>query len=258
MTVIALGVSTGGVAHAVLVDRGGGLIYDTVLDVTWLQDANYAFTLGYPSLGQLSWPDAMAWVDQLTYFDSVRGVTWSDWHLPSIAPLNGVAFQLGTSTSGNTDDGYNISAAGTLYAGSTASSLAYMYYNNLGNVARCPVTGWAFCSTSPVTLNAGPFSNLFAAGYWFGSDEGLPFAPPDAWAFDMGDAYGVQGGWNGEAKRGAWAVMNGDVASLVPEANSRLMWGFGLSFFAIGTWLKRRARQVPIALTLSGPNHQLP
>ena len=28
-------------ALAALIDRGGGLIYDTVLDVTWLQDANY-------------------------------------------------------------------------------------------------------------------------------------------------------------------------------------------------------------------------
>ena len=27
--------------YAELHDRGGGLIYDDVLDVTWLQDANY-------------------------------------------------------------------------------------------------------------------------------------------------------------------------------------------------------------------------
>ena len=29
---------------AELIDRGGGLIYDTDLDITWLQDANYAST----------------------------------------------------------------------------------------------------------------------------------------------------------------------------------------------------------------------
>ena len=34
-------------AHAVLIDRGGGLIYDTILDVTWMQDANYINTTGY-------------------------------------------------------------------------------------------------------------------------------------------------------------------------------------------------------------------
>lgn len=41
----ALGFS--GAAGAGLIDRGGGLIYDDVLDITWLQDANYALTSGY-------------------------------------------------------------------------------------------------------------------------------------------------------------------------------------------------------------------
>ena len=31
-----------------LFDRGGGLIYDDVLNITWLQDANYALTTGHP------------------------------------------------------------------------------------------------------------------------------------------------------------------------------------------------------------------
>jgi len=28
-----------GISNATLIDRGGGLIYDTDLDITWLQDA---------------------------------------------------------------------------------------------------------------------------------------------------------------------------------------------------------------------------
>ena len=36
-----------GIANAALVDRGGGLIYDTDLNITWLADANYAYTSGY-------------------------------------------------------------------------------------------------------------------------------------------------------------------------------------------------------------------
>lgn len=215
-------------SNAALVDRGGGLIYDTVLDVTWLQDANYAHTQGLPGLGQLKWDAALSWADQLVYQDTVRNLTLSNWRLPSIAPLNGVSFQFGTSTGGNRDDGYNISAPGTPYAGSTASELAYMYYNNLGNIARCPTSGWNDCRTTPVQLNAGPFINLFAAGYWTGSNQSLPFAPPDAWAFDMGDLYGVQGGFNGDTHRGAWAVMDGDVAALVPETSSFAMLAAGL------------------------------
>ena len=38
-------------AGATLIDRGGGLIYDTVLNITWLQDANYAQTMGYQDVG---------------------------------------------------------------------------------------------------------------------------------------------------------------------------------------------------------------
>lgn len=36
----ALTLAASSSANAALVDRGGGLIYDTILNVTWLQDAN--------------------------------------------------------------------------------------------------------------------------------------------------------------------------------------------------------------------------
>jgi hypothetical protein len=53
---LAAGLS--GAAQAALVDRGGGLIYDTDLNVTWLQDANYAQTSGYDADGRMTWGDA--------------------------------------------------------------------------------------------------------------------------------------------------------------------------------------------------------
>jgi|RifCSPlowO2_12_1023861.scaffolds.fasta_scaffold474522_1 hypothetical protein len=34
-----------GRAQATLIDRGGGLIYDNVLNITWLQNANYAIQM---------------------------------------------------------------------------------------------------------------------------------------------------------------------------------------------------------------------
>ena len=40
-------------AHAALVDRGGGLIYDTTLDITWLQNANVG--------GSMTWAEASSW-----------------------------------------------------------------------------------------------------------------------------------------------------------------------------------------------------
>ncbi len=71
-------------ASAALIDRGGGLFYDTVLDVTWLQDANYAQTVGFTPSGFIDdWATAVAWVEGVEYYDSVRDVIWDDWRLPS-------------------------------------------------------------------------------------------------------------------------------------------------------------------------------
>jgi len=63
-TVMALTLSLGLLstgAQAVLIDRGGGLIYDDVLDLTWLQDANYAQTSGHDADGRMTWNNAVAW-----------------------------------------------------------------------------------------------------------------------------------------------------------------------------------------------------
>ena len=51
--------------QAALIDRGNGLIYDNVLDVTWAQDVALSSTLGGP--GIFNWSGAKAWADQLVY-----------------------------------------------------------------------------------------------------------------------------------------------------------------------------------------------
>jgi|MudIll2142460700_1097286.scaffolds.fasta_scaffold50600_1 hypothetical protein len=68
---------------AELIDRGGGLIYDTDLDITWLQDANYAMTSGYNADGQMNWTQATTWAANLSYYDSVRDQTLTGWRLPT-------------------------------------------------------------------------------------------------------------------------------------------------------------------------------
>src|SRR5215471_4104466 len=73
------------VAYAALYDRGHGLIYDSVLNITWLQDAQYAQTSGVDSDGLFTWSDAEAWVNQLNYM----GI--SGWRLPSLTPVGGGA-----------------------------------------------------------------------------------------------------------------------------------------------------------------------
>lgn len=68
-----LGIGTRG---ALLIDRGNGLLYDVERNITWLQDANYAKSIGRTPDGQLTWFDAQAWVASLTY-RGIRG-----WRLP--------------------------------------------------------------------------------------------------------------------------------------------------------------------------------
>ena len=42
-----------GAAQATLIDRGGGLIYDSVLNVTWLQNANLASNILEADIDQI-------------------------------------------------------------------------------------------------------------------------------------------------------------------------------------------------------------
>ena len=58
MAILSFGIV--GMVNAALIDRGGGLIYDDVLDITWLQDANYAQTSGYDADGFMNWNGPIA------------------------------------------------------------------------------------------------------------------------------------------------------------------------------------------------------
>jgi hypothetical protein len=60
-------------------DGAADAYYDAVLHLTWLADANYARTTGYPiadALGQMTWPEARSWAATL----EVHGIT--GWQLP--------------------------------------------------------------------------------------------------------------------------------------------------------------------------------
>ena len=89
-------------ATAALYDRGNGLIYDDVLDITWLQDANYAQTSGYTggnANSLMRWADAVFWVSQLSYGG------FNDWRLPSANLMNAV--NPCQNIDGSRDRGYN-------------------------------------------------------------------------------------------------------------------------------------------------------
>jgi hypothetical protein len=158
-------------AGAALTDRGGGLIYDDVLDITWLQDAG----LG----GARSWDDSVAWADALVYggFD--------DWRVPSMSVSAGLP----------------TGATGTPVVGSSATELqcrdnelAYLYYHNLGGTSGGGVG------------TSGPFINL-KPKHWSSTEFSNPVG---AWDFDFGSGVEEVFGKNA-VERYAWAVHPGDI-----------------------------------------------
>lgn len=213
--------------QAALYDRGGGLIYDDALNVTWLQNANIA---GRP----LNWYEAVSFASTFVYYDAVRNVNWDNWRLPNKNPLDPAGWKMQISTNGDNDDAYNISATGTMYAGSKQDELAYTWFNTLGNTSRCPVgAGWGGCSTANVNTipyNTGPFTGLTRNIYWTSSNENLPYA--DGWGFDTGSQWGLTGAFNASYGHNAWLLRDGDVATIPVPAVGWLMllsiaWLFG-------------------------------
>lgn len=113
MAALVLSAGLSGAAQAALHDRGGGLIYDDVLNVTWLQDANAARGSSYDSAdgltdGRTTWKNSVDWAANLSYYDSIRNVTYTDWRLPTTTDTGALGCN---DTYSGTDCGYNVNTA---------------------------------------------------------------------------------------------------------------------------------------------------
>lgn len=113
-------------AQSALVNRGGGMIYDTTRNLTWLADMNYAQTSGHTGTGvnangTMNWAAATNWAANLVYggFD--------DWRLPTLSPSD-------TSCSYNFNPG---SGFPQQYYGynCTGGELSGLFVTDLGNKA---------------------------------------------------------------------------------------------------------------------------
>lgn len=208
-------------ADATLIDRGSGLIYDTDLDITWLQDANYAMTSGYDADGLMSWNEAMTWVANLTYYDSIRGISYDDWRLP-INNLHEFGF------------------------GRTTSEMGHLYYTELGNKGYYSSNGidhpdWGSYQVDWGLSNTGLFNNLHAYVYWSETIyspqattywNGTTYLPDTfySWSFLFlnGDQYADH-----SIPAYALAVRDGDVAAAsVPEPGTIMLMSSGLAGLA--------------------------
>ncbi|MGR8950404.1 MAG: hypothetical protein ACU84Q_20365 [Gammaproteobacteria bacterium] len=255
-------------ASAELINRGGGLIYDTVLDVTWLQDANLAFTnaptlpdqcfpgeggaeMCFPApppdetVGRMSFNEAMMYVENLEWQDTVRNVTWNDWRLPRLSPINGSSYNSNFTYDATTDEGYAPTTTDGSdggwrdSSGNPVSELGFMFYVNLANVGLC--SSYPSCPSFGLD-NVGPFTNLTKQAtsspndYWTGTLLG----PQEAGFFNF------KGGFQGRADIDdapgedflyVWAVRDGDV-SVVPVPAA--LWLLAPCLGMLSLWSRRR------------------
>lgn len=138
--------------NAALNDRGGGLIYDDVLDITWMQDANY---FG----GTMSWNDAMTSVDNLVF----QG--YDDWRLSTVD----------TSCSGS---------------GCAGSEMGYIFYNesvtSLNPGVFTDIKPSMYWSSSEDAVDS---SNAWRFSFKYGTqDVSLKTSNRYAWAVRDGDS----------------------------------------------------------------------
>lgn len=193
-----------GAAQAALVTRAVGMVYDDVLDITWLADWNYAKTSGYDSLGAMQWSRAVAWAENLTYGG------FEDWRLPTI-PVACLIAPPAYGCAGN--------------------EMGHMYYNNLGGREGGSIVG------VPNATNLALFSNIQPYYYWTGTDELV--GSVYAWAFAANSA-----GYHVAAEKGyqffAVAVRDGDVLIPIPEPESYLLALTALGVLALVRYASRR------------------
>lgn len=227
---LGMNVFASGLTHASLVDRGGGLLYDDVLKVTWLQDANYAKTSGYDTDGRMSWGVAKTWASNLVFHDAVRNIDIDDWRLARNAP-EAHPFHYG----------WWVAVGDEEPTAGPHSELSYMYYANLGLTGYKNSYGnWQsnfgiFGNGSFVGQNnVGLVLNLQAGEYLSdAAPEPYPYNRP--WTFDTN-----AGNHNLRFQYDpyfAWAVRDGDVAGVAsvpePETYALILAGLGLIAVAV-------------------------
>ena len=195
-------------AMGALIDRGGGLIYHTEFDVTWLQDANYAKTSGYDADGLMTWDGANTWVSNLEYEDTVRNTIWDDWRLPTA--LN--------------KDGSFPPTFGTI---GVDNELGHLFYVELGNTY--------YPDTTP--YYTGLFNRLRLYDYWSSTRAPGSYGPNyQDYFFDFELHYSYLSPYHRDGEGYAFAVRTGDVGPIpIPSA----LWLLGSGLIGLAGFRRR-------------------
>ncbi len=197
-----------GAAQAALVDRGGGMIYDTTRNITWLADMTFS--------GSRNWSDANTWANNLVYGG------FSDWRLPTLIKSDSTCtYAYGPGT------GFNC----------TGGELSGLFVTDLGNKAGESVLNQTG-DTAEQIANQALFSNLRDAIYW--SDQVTTPLPNPYGAYIFGANKGLQAVTLASDFLFALPVHPGDVAAPIPEPQAWAMLMLGLCVVTVA--LRRRPR----------------
>jgi len=253
LTSLALTLCLTSTAHAALVSRlGGDALYDDVLDITWLSNANLALTNQFGltlstiasddtantvgSTGRMTWDNANAWIAGM---NSANYLGFNDWRLPTLSPINGTSFQTNLTNNGSSDFGYGATGIGWQDGSNNpVSEMGHLYYSTLGNLGKCtPDNGDPSGCTQQAGFglnNVGQFTNLESSDYW----SGLEFAPSNSVALKFRFRIGRQGGVTKDNTFFALAVRPGDVSAVpVPAA----VWLFGSGLLGLVGVARRKS-----------------
>ena len=202
-------------SHAGLIDRGNGMIYDDVTNLTWLQDANYARTSNYQgrgvdAYGRMDWAAAMRWASNLEFGG------YDDWRLPTTLPAI---------------TGFSI----------TSSELGYMYFVNLQN--KAVYANGLYNVLGAGLKNTGPF--MFAnrdTAYWTSTNAPGTFQED---AFILHTTLGLQAGSDKIRNTSdVWAVREGDIAATIPEPSTSVLF-----LLSLGILLRLRSTKTSMQLS---------
>lgn len=212
--------------------------YDTVLDVTWLADVNYASTQYINSGGTegfldgtMSWWEAMNWTANL----NIGGVT--GWRLYEISDPD------------NHDGNFYNNGVHGYNADTSKSEMASLYYDTLGNHGYRDTGGSV--QENYGMLNTGPFFNIPPSYVVPGEPE---YEQIHTWSatdtggsevtsvFDFNLALGSQGTVSTQSNSYifAWAVHDGDVGTAVVPIPAAV-WLFGSGLIGLVGMARRKS-----------------